>query len=328
MRNSSDLSLSAALLCCLLFGGCSDGDSGQQRNLQATRCIDAVTAAERHVFQCDGVQFKVMLTQACVDRACGLIFDVHGWLSNPDEQEGRSNLARLAGEQGGYIVVQPGELSEPSSWDAQVHNPIVADFMHQAIRAFDVDRDRVHFTGFSQGGLMTWQFVCDYPDIIASAAPLSAIEVGCFRAGDGPAREVPLFFISGTGDVLIRYYNSNTSLSVPYTLMNVMYDYGMVAVDADAYAYSPTGSLMVDASGKVDAATPGVSFEIVDGSEEANYLWTRYTNGDGTVFEHLRHTNGHVYPDNPDSEILPEEPAVWFSVGRAMLQFFMDNPRR
>ena len=49
----------------------------------------------RHEFQCDGVQFKVLLTQECIDQACGLIFDVHGWLSNPDEQEARSNLARV-----------------------------------------------------------------------------------------------------------------------------------------------------------------------------------------------------------------------------------------
>ena len=79
------------------------------------------------------------------------------------------------------------------------------------MEAFDVDRDRVHFTGFSQGGFMTWKFICDHADI---------------------------------------------------------------------------------------------------------------------VLEHLRHTNGHVYPDNPDSLILTEDPSVGFSVGEAIPKFFIQNRRK
>jgi outer membrane protein assembly factor BamB len=135
-------------------------------------------------------------------------------------------------------------------------------------------------------------------------------------------------FISGTKDVLIRYYNPTRALSVPYTLMNVMYDYGMVSVDADAYQFADSGELVVDEAGRIDVADEGARFEIVDGSQDSSYLWTRYTNADGIVFEHLRHTNGHVYPDNPDSLILPEDPSVWFSVGDAILEFFIQNPRK
>lgn len=312
----------------LWLSACSDGPDGSNRNLQTTRCIDSVLAAQDARYICDGVEFKTMLSQACIDAACGLIVDVHGWLSNPDEQEGRSNLARLAAERGGYIVVQPGELSDPSSWDGPTHYPVIADFMRQAITAFDVDEDRIHFAGFSQGGLMTWQFVCDYSDIIASAAPLSSIEVDCFRGEDGPTRPVPLLFTTGTRDILIRYYNPATTLSVPFTLLNVMYDYGMVTVDATDYDYAQGGRLRVDESGKIDVAAPSTTFEIIDGGEEAGFLWTRYTNAQGVVFEHLRHDNGHVYPDNPDSLLLPEEPSVWFSVGEAMLAFFEANPRQ
>ena len=46
-----------------------------------------------------------------------------------------------------------------------------------------------------------------------------------------------------------------------------------------------------------------------------------------SLFEHLRHTNGHVYPDNPDSLVFPEDPSVGFSVGEAILQFFIQNQR-
>lgn len=317
-----------AVGCALLLWGCTDGSDAPERALQTTRCIDSTQASDDHRFTCDGVEFKTLLTPECIESACGLIFDVHGWLSNPDEQERRTALAALAAERGGYIVVQPGEQSTPSSWDGPTHYPIIADFMQQAITAFDVDRDRVHFTGFSQGGLMTWQFICDYSDIIASAAPFAAIEVDCFRNGSGPPRQVPMLFSSGTGDILIRYYNPAKSLSVPFTLLNVMYDYGMVSVDAPDYDYAEDGKLKVGSDGKVDVTTASTAFEILDGGEEAGFLWTRYTNNEGVVFEHLRHDNGHVYPDNPDSVILPEEPTVWFAIGEAIFQFFIDNPRR
>ena len=106
-----------------------------------------------------------------------------------------------------------------------------------------------------------------------------------------------------------------------------MYDYGMVSVDADAYAFSETGDIVFDATGRINMAGDGVGYETVDGSPDGLYWWTRYTNADGVVFEHLRHTNGHVYPDNPDSLIFPEDPSVWFSVGDAILDFFVRNPR-
>ena len=270
----------------------------------------------------------MLLTQECIDRACGLIVDVHGWLSNPDEQEGRSNLARLAGERGGYIVVQPGELSVPSSWKPDIHYDIVFEFMQQAIDAFAVDRNRVHFTGFSQGGQMTWKFICDHSDIIASAAPISAPEASCFLNDGGPSPKIPIFYISGTADVLVDYYHSDDSLSVADSLVRVMYDYAMSSVDSNAYAFSDAGDIVLDDAGKLDVAVDGVAFEIVDGSQEGSYFWTRYTDTNGIPFEHLRHSNGHVYPDNPDSLVLPEEPSVWFSVGEAIMQFFIDHPKK
>jgi pimeloyl-ACP methyl ester carboxylesterase len=237
-------------------------------------------------------------------------------------------MARLAQQRGGYIVVQPGELSEPSSWKVDIHYDIVFDFMQQAMKAFAVDTNRVHVTGFSQGGLMTWKFICDHADIIASAVPIAAPELHCFLNGSGPSRDVPIFYISGTEDLRARYYHLDNPFSTVDTLVRVMYDYGMASVDSDAYTYSDTGDIVVDEAGRIDVAVDGAVFAIVDGSQEASYLWTRYTNADGIAFEHLRHANGHVYPDNPDSLLLPEDPAVWFSVGEAILQFFVDNPRQ
>ncbi len=315
-------------ICSLLGAGCDSSSSSAVRDVHTTRCITDVSASGRHAFQCDGVLFKVLLTQECIDRPCGLIVDVHGWLSSPDEQEGRSNLARIAEEYGGYIVIQPGELSAPSSWNPDIHYEIVFEFMQQAMEAFAVDSDRVHFTGFSQGGQMTWKFICDHSDIIASAAPISAPEIYCFLNGSGPVRKLPILYISGTADILVRYYHSGNPLSVVDSVVRVMYDYGLSSVDSKAYQFSGTGDIVVDEAGRIGVAVDGVDFAVVDGSQQGGYLWTRYTGADGVPFDHLRHTNGHVYPDNPDSLIFPEDPSVWFSVGEAILQFFIDHPRQ
>jgi poly(3-hydroxybutyrate) depolymerase len=316
------------MLLCGFFGmGCSDTSSPVSRDVHTTRCIGDVSAHDGHDFRCDGVSFKVMLTQACIERPCGLIVDVHGWLSNPDMQESRSNLARLAAQRGGYIVVQPGELSTPSSWDPAIHYDIVFDFMQQAIDAFGVDRNRVHFTGFSQGGQMTWKFICDHSDIIASAVPISSPELYCFLNGNGPSRKVPILYISGTTDIKVGYHHTGHPISVVDSLLRVLYDYGMSRVDSAGYTHTDSGDFSVDEFGKLDVAVDEIGFEVLGGSMEGSYFWSRYTGADGIPFEHLRHSNGHVYPDNPDSLIFPEDPAVWFSVGEAILQFFIDNPQ-
>lgn len=305
----------------------SNGNESISRSVQTTRCIDNVAASYRHEFQCDGLEFKVLLTQQCIDQPCGLIFDVHGWGSNADEQEGRSNLASAALDEGGFIVVQPQVLSRLPSWDESAHYEIVFDFMRQAMEAFDVNRDRIHFTGFSQGGFMTWSFVCEHSDVIASAAPIAAQGGDCFREGAGPVRKVPIFLTSGTGDLVIPYYNSKGVWSIADTLVSVMYDYGMVTSDSSNYDFSATGDVVVDEFGRINDAADSALMEIVDGSQDGGFLWTRYTDINGLVFEHLRHANNHVYPDNPDSLIFPEEPSVWFTVGDAILQFFIQNPR-
>ena len=44
--------------------------------------------------------------------------------------------------------------------------------MNRVKRVFHVMEERVHVTGFSQGSWMTWKFVCDYADEVASVAPI------------------------------------------------------------------------------------------------------------------------------------------------------------
>ena len=92
----------------------NNNDDPISRDVHTTRCINDVAASDRQVYQCDGVEFKTLLTQECIDKPCGLIFDSHGWLSNADEQEGRSNLAKAAVDLAAELLNESRELESAS----------------------------------------------------------------------------------------------------------------------------------------------------------------------------------------------------------------------
>ena len=109
-------------------------------------------------------------------------------------EDNNTNLRRL-GEQYGYIVVQPNAAPAPpvSSWTPATDDPKVFAFIELAVSTLHADTKRVHMTGFSEGGYMTYRFLCDHADYFASVAPAagagarSALLQGC-----GAARTCPL----------------------------------------------------------------------------------------------------------------------------------------
>ena len=168
-------------------------------------CITNVSAGDRS-FSCDGVNYLVTVGDNCTRFACGLIVDVHGALMSGQVQREATRLHQLAPPRG-YLVVHP---SAPSgTWNLQTDPPKIADFMTRMINAFHVDTKRVHVTGFSMGSATTFWFLCNKPDLLASAAPVtgsSAEQVrnvatggSCLESIDaGWQPRVPILFMSGT----------------------------------------------------------------------------------------------------------------------------------
>ena len=112
---------------------------------------------------------------------------------NGDKQNANTGLAEL-GRKNNYVVVQPS--APGGSWNAS-HYPKVYDFLNQNIEAWNIDKNRVHFTGFSQGSMMTWHFVCNYSDLIASAAPIAYHSSSlCFGSGK---KNPPISILYHTG---------------------------------------------------------------------------------------------------------------------------------
>ena len=268
-------------------------------------CIDRLDAGP-HDYTCDGFVFHVEVPEACVSSACGLVVDVHGRTMSA-EMEDANTAMRALGRTYGYIVVQPNANPKPplSSWNPGADDDHVYAFVQDAIAAFRVDRKRVHLTGFSQGGMMTFRLLCKHADLFASVAP--AAGTGCsFKPGDMPSREIPVLYMHGTSDALIDF---NTQ-AVPQR-------------DALIAGWSMGAGAVV--------------------ASDAQFTRTRYTSPSGTPFEFLQHDyaaassiiKGHCYPGSTDPGkakgqlfpfgCVPPNAFVW---GDEVMKFFVAHPAK
>lgn len=284
-------------------------DSGTTQEPVPDECITD-TAAGHHQFECDGLTFDVNVPEACVGGSCGMIVDVHGFTMSAQMEEANTGLAVL-GERHGYIVVQPNANPAPpaASWTPDVDDPKVFDFMQRTAAVWSVDPDRWHFTGFSQGGFMSWRFACDHADVLASVAPAAAcgdeavFDDCTFLDGDAPAEPLDILYLHGTDDALVGY---------------------------------------ACAQPRIDAAVEHFGLGAAEMVEESEgYRHVRYS-GDAMVLEHISHDfsaaqpiiRGHCYPGSTDPGDAPGQlfsfacveasPRVW---GDAVIAFFDAHPR-
>ena len=277
----------------------------------ADECVTEVTSGE-HVFSCGAITFDVSIPDACSVSHCGLILDVHGGCMSGRMEDANTNL-RALGREHGYIVIQPNANPAPplSSW-ATTDDATILEFVERMIEIWDVDRDRVHLTGFSQGGFMTWRILCRDTGLFASVAPAAAAEnaapiapEGCLLSqADGVDPSVDILYMAGIQDVFI--------------------------------------DIEVARGQRDDAlATLGMGIgQEVAGDE--GFSLTRYENESGTTFEYLEHDystsniflGGHCYPGSSDPGTEPGqlfsfacEGDSGFRWGEMAIEFFMAHPR-
>lgn len=186
-----------------------------------------------------GISFTYNVPSRCLFQSCGLIVDVHGYTMNAASEDRNSNMQSL-GEMHGYIVVQPGaatDLLQPAfaapNWNADAHGnactginkvngtigkqtcwtapwkeePIgdraIHNWVQEAlqVKAWNIDRHRVHFFGFSEGGWMAARMLCNYPKLFASIAMLSgASNADPFDCVKPNSTQVPLLVNQGLND--------------------------------------------------------------------------------------------------------------------------------
>ncbi len=250
--------------------------------------------------RCEGLDFNLNVPEICTEFSCGLIVDVHGYGMTAGLQEIHSEIAIKGGE-AGYIVLQPTAPvgSRGNSWSSTgADDQQVEALLQRTVRAFHVEEDRVHMTGYSQGGFMTWRFLCNRPELFGSVAPMAA-GTQCLDTSF-PNTSVDILYGHGTTDGLVPF-----SSSVPVR------------------AWIQEGYDM-------DGGTR------IAGDE--TYEWIRYQGREGTIFEFIQwdwETDfalggepllGHCFPGN---DLFlgcgSETPVDW---GEIVVDFFRDHPRK
>lgn len=165
---------------------------------EAQGCITSVGPTDKMVVtDCGGgITYNVSVPERCLTNACGLIVDVHGWTMTGDIQEANTGIAAIGREEG-YIVIQPNAPGSPPSWNSG-HYPEVAAFVELAAEVWRVDQRRVHITGFSQGGAMTFWMRCNRPDLFVSAAPTALSGSSCANGVN-----MPTLYLQGNDDIFV-----------------------------------------------------------------------------------------------------------------------------
>jgi hypothetical protein len=131
-----------------------------------------------------------------------------------DIQEADTGLS-AQGRARGYIVIQPNAQGDIPTGRA-CHYPLVAAFVAQALDVWRVDERRVHMSGFSEGGAMSFWLRCIRPDLFASVAPTAAAGSACSNGVN-----LPTLYIQGNNDIFV------SAAAITATINSFVTTYGL-----------------------------------------------------------------------------------------------------
>jgi len=195
----------------------SDAETGSPLGCEASlpagdheRMIDYDGALRRYVLHVpDGLDATA---------AAPLIVNMHGLLSNPEQQIPWSDMNASADPRG-YVGAYPAGLS--NSWNAGTCcgtaqssgvddigfiRAVVADIES----AICIDPRRVYATGMSNGGHMSYALSCEAADLFAAVAPVAGANRWTSCA---PSRPVPTFAFHGVQDLIVPYVDDVASVA-------------------------------------------------------------------------------------------------------------------
>ena len=129
----------------------------------------------------DGRHYYLAMPAIPEAAAPGAIVFAHGYRGTAEGVMRNRSLVNLAGDLGVALIaiksadddwILPGSPRHPDS-DGALEFAYVAAVLDDAQARFGIDRARVLATGFSAGGMMTWNLACARPDLFAGFAPMS-----------------------------------------------------------------------------------------------------------------------------------------------------------
>ena len=107
-----------------------------------------------------------------------------------------------------HILFVPRYRSFADMWVQNKYRTMVVEALDSLIETFNgnqdspnIDSDRIYLTGFSQGGMATWNYIKHFPNRFAAACPLSGFSHGPQTLAEAQAlKHIPIWIFNGDGD--------------------------------------------------------------------------------------------------------------------------------
>lgn len=150
-----------------------------------------------------------------------LVFNLHGYTSNAQQQEFYSEMNAVA-DTAGFIVVYPDGLN--ATWNSGLVPNAVNDvgFISVLIDSmqanYNIDPTRVYSCGMSMGGYMSFKLACELDDRIAAIASVTGSFANGAASACSATRPVPVLQMHGTLDGVVNYAGFAGSLPIDSTI--------------------------------------------------------------------------------------------------------------
>lgn len=168
---------------------------------QAAGCGTTVRAGQQElIIQSGGLERSAIIfvpANYTGKKKVAVVFDLHGSNSYPKDQLSRSRWDDVAKREG-FLVVAPqggldGKLAGTHAWNVPGvtagNGPDDAGFLKDAVETvkakFCVDAERIYASGYSGGGRMLSQYICNGNGDFAAAGFVMSLRAGYPRQKDG-----------------------------------------------------------------------------------------------------------------------------------------------
>lgn len=146
-----------------------------------------------------------------------LVFNLHGYTSNSQQQMLYSNFMPIA-DTAKFIIVHPdGTLSNNAQyWNAGFGGSVndvqfISELLDSIKASYNIDLNSVYSCGMSNGGIMSYYLACNLSNRIAAIASVTGDMLNAwFSSVPSPPRPFPVMEIHGTGDGTVLYNGDAT----------------------------------------------------------------------------------------------------------------------
>ena len=173
-------------------------------------------------FEHDGLMRDYILyLPANLQAEAPLVFNLHGYTSNADQQRFYSEMDDVADDNGFAVCYPDGTLDElgaphwNSGWASGVDDTGFLVALAQSLQIeHDLDPERTFSCGMSNGGFMSYHLACEANDTFKAVASVTGSMSVLTEAGCDPSLAVPIFEIHGTLDLVVPYDGQDGILSI------------------------------------------------------------------------------------------------------------------